>query len=103
MHPQSPEKKIELQLYQQKSLESMLIAAADSSGTGIQSAEQSTKIIIRMRYCNHYYCAHSHALQVNPRVKKLILHNQRQLKQLTLVHTNVICSSVTTNILSCTI
>ena len=43
MHPQSLEKKTELQLYQQKSLESVLPAATDSSGTGIQSTEQSTK------------------------------------------------------------
>ena len=98
---QSPEKEIELQLYQQKSLESVLTAATNSSGTGIQSTEQSIKIIISTQYCNYYCCAHSHALQVIPRVKKLILHNQRQLKQLTLVHTTIY--SVSTKILSCTI
>ena len=51
MHLQSPEKEIELQLqlYQQKSLESVLTTAINSSGTGVQSTEQSTKIIISMR------------------------------------------------------
>ena len=88
MHPESPDSETEtvLQLHQQKSLEDLTAAATDSSGTGIQSTEQSTKIIISMRYCNYHYCAHSHALQVNPRVKKLILRNQRQLNQLTLVY-----------------
>ena len=46
MHPQSPEKETELQLYQQKYLESVLIAAADSSGTDVQSTEQSTKLLL---------------------------------------------------------
>ena len=89
MHPESPETEIELQLHHQKSLED-LTTATDSSGTDVQSTEQSTKIIISMQYCNYYFFAHSHALQVNPRVKKLILHNQCQLKQLTLVNTIII-------------
>ena len=42
MHPESPETETVLQLYHQKSLED-LTAATDSSGTGIQSTEQSTK------------------------------------------------------------
>ena len=92
MHPQSPKKETELQLYQQKSLKSVLITV----GTGVQSTEQSTKIIISIRYCNCYYCAHSLALQVNPRLKKLMLYNQRQLiqKQLTLVHTIYVATKI---------
>ena len=50
MHPHSPETEIELQLYQQKSFfDSVLTAATDSSGTGVQSTKQSTKIINSMR------------------------------------------------------
>ena len=45
MHPESLETETELQLHQQKSLESVLTAATDTSSTGIQSTEQSTKII----------------------------------------------------------
>ena len=89
MHPQSPEIEIELQPHQQKSLESVITAAKDSSDTDIQSTEKSTKNLIIISWYNHYnYCAHSHALQVNPRLKKLMLHNQHQLKQLTLVGTS---------------
>ena len=51
MHPESPETETVLQLHQQKSLED-LTAATDSSGTDAQSTEQSTKIIISMRYYN---------------------------------------------------
>ena len=100
MHPESPETETELQLHQQESLESVLTVATDASGTGIQSTEQSTKIIIiSIQYYDYYCCAHFHALQVNPRVKKLILHNQPQLKQLTLVHTIILY--VATKNLSC--
>ena len=42
MYPQFPETKTELQLYQQKSLKSVLTASTDSSGTGVQSTETST-------------------------------------------------------------
>ena len=43
MHPQSPEIEIELQPHQQKSLESVITTAKDSSDTDVQSTEKSTK------------------------------------------------------------
>ena len=86
MHVQSPKTEIELQPHQQKSLESVFAPATNSSGTDIQSTEKSI-ISILCEPCNNCYYAHSHALQVNPRLKKLMLHNQYQVKQLTLVRT----------------
>ena len=44
-HPQSPETKIELQPYQQKSLK-VLTAATDSSSTDVQSTEKSTNLLL---------------------------------------------------------
>ena len=44
MYPQSPETELELQPHQQKSLESVIAAVKDSSGTDIQSTEKSTEM-----------------------------------------------------------
>ena len=49
MYPQFHETKTELQLHQQKSLKSVLIASTDSSGTGVQSTETSA---IKLLLCD---------------------------------------------------